>query len=209
MILVEVTVLLGSLLLFGLAAFSLTAGQSVVLFANRVPRSRFFLSVLANVLTLAFTAVGRFLFLTLFLWFVLDTDWTILSLLTLILLSHAPYLLGILVFLPYLGNPILRLLRLGENLILFMGLWGFGLPPFITAVLVLGMGVAAELWRYVPFIDPDLILDRIWVVVTGRPAPEDPAVLVDYLVQTGHFPDTATADNPFGNDKDTDSEGEP
>ncbi len=178
--------LLGSLILFMLAALSLTVGQSVVLFANRVPPSRFFLSVWASVLSLMITAVGQFIFLALVLTLI-GHDWSLLALLILVLISDVPYLLGFLVFLPYLGNPILRLLRLGENLVFFVGLLSFGLDALTTAVVVLSMGLSTELWRHLPFIDPDMILDRIWLLITGRPAPEDPAVLVEHLLETGQF----------------------
>ena len=186
MILVEMGFLLGSFVLFVLAALSLTVGQSVVLFANRVPPSRFFLSVLASVLSLMLTAVGQFIFLA-FVLTLIDHEWSLVALLILVLISDAPYLLGFLVFLPYLGNPILRLLRLGENLIIFVGLLSFGLDALTTAVVVLSMGLGTELWRHLPFIDPDMILDRVWLLVTGRPAPEDPALLVEHLLETGHF----------------------
>lgn len=184
--LTEINYLLLSFVVFILAALSLTAGQSVVLFANRVPPSRFLLSVWASVLSLTLTAVGQFIFLAVAL--PLTTAvWTWLELLVLVLLSDLPYLLGFLVFLPYLGNPILRLLRLAEGLIFFVGLYNMGATGLSTAVVVLAMLIGTELWRHLPFFDPDLILDRLWLFVTGRPAPEKPAVLVEHLLQTGQF----------------------
>lgn len=70
-----------------LGALSLTVGQSVVLFANRVPRSRFFLSVVANMLTLTLTAVDWFLFLAVVLWLV-GAEWSLLGLLALLFPGH-------------------------------------------------------------------------------------------------------------------------
>jgi hypothetical protein len=95
-----------------LGGISLAIGQSVVLFANRVRRRRFILSI----------TVSGFVFL---LWVLLWAGSTWLLILitpgqemtyTDILLgaaiSMAPLLLGFLVLLPYIGNPIFQLLRI-------------------------------------------------------------------------------------------------
>jgi hypothetical protein len=155
-----------------LAGASLLAGESVILFVVRVPRSRFLLSLLFNgaafaveltVGALVVWAVGNTLF---------QLDAAFGLVLRAVMLSSAPLVLAFLTFLPYLGVIIARVLYVWWFLILFgavryslgAGMW--------RAVLVGGLA-----WLIILIFNRTLgrpvagLRDRVWERVIGtRPA---------------------------------------
>lgn len=128
-----------------LAGASLLAGESVILFVNRVPRSRFLLSLLFNgaafagellVGALAVWAVGN-------LAFRLDAPFGLV--IRAVMLSSAPLVLAFLTFIPYLGTIIARVLYVWWFLILFgairyslaAGAWRAALVGGVAWLLIL------------------------------------------------------------------------
>lgn len=103
--------LLLSLQVMFLAVLSETVGQSVVLFANRIKFGRFVFSLL---LTVVIYMVDMALY-TSFAWFiggiVLDRQQPLSLLFSVVALGHTPLVFAAFGFLPYLGLPILRVLR--------------------------------------------------------------------------------------------------
>lgn len=151
-----------------LGGASLLAGESVVLFLNQVPRTRFLLSLLVNGLLFAVT-----------LWVWAASIWWIgtwgmrvpVSLDTtvnLVLLGSAPFAFGFLVLAPYMGPGIARLLWVWSLLITVRAVaWAFD-----GGVLAAGAAVGAG-WILVllmgrtvgrPFVH---LRNRIWDRVTG------------------------------------------
>ncbi|WP_088891719.1 CAAX protease [Leptolyngbya ohadii] len=104
-----------------LAGLSLSLGQAIVLFVNRVKPARFVFSLLLNAVLFTF----GFLFLVVSTWLICWVSWTVsIPLLTLIKvlgLSYAPLLFSFLGALPYLGVPILTMLSVWRLLSAVVG----------------------------------------------------------------------------------------
>jgi hypothetical protein len=126
-------------ILLVLAGASMTLGQSVVLFLNRVSRPRFLFALVLGGLELVLEAL---------IWITLV--WIVVGLLgvsrphlvetvDVIGLAYAPFLLGVLTFLPYVGLPIGWLLRLWVLLAAIVGTSAaFDVAPELAAVAVAG-----------------------------------------------------------------------
>jgi hypothetical protein len=126
------------ILLF-LAGASLTMGQSVVLFLNRVSPGRFAFALVLGGLELVLEAL---------IW--ITSVWVVVGLLgvsrphlvetlDVIGLAYAPFLFGVLIFLPYIGLPITWLLRLWMLLAAIVGTSAaFDIAPDLAAVAVAG-----------------------------------------------------------------------
>ncbi len=116
-----------------LAQLSLSLGQSIVLFINRVQPIRFIFSLLISAILYLF----EFLFLVFSTWLIGLLPGTVrLSLPTLFIvlgLSYAPLLFSVLGALPYLGFPLLRILSIWNLLAMVVG---------FSAVANVGIGVA-------------------------------------------------------------------
>jgi hypothetical protein len=122
-----------------LAGVSVTLGQSVVLFLNRVSPGRFALALVLGGLELVFEAL---------LW--ITSVWVVVGLLgvsrphlvetlDVIGLAYAPFLFGVLVFLPSVGPPILSLLRLWVLLAAIVGTSAaYDIAPELAVVAVAG-----------------------------------------------------------------------
>ena len=126
-------------ILLVLAGASLTLGQSVVLFLNRVSAPRFALALVLGGLELVLEAL---------IWVV--SVWVVVGLLgvsrphlvetlDVMGLAYAPFLFGVLMFLPYVGLPMLWLLRLWVLLAAIVGTSAaFEIPPELAAVAAVG-----------------------------------------------------------------------
>lgn len=124
-----------ALLIMLLAGMSETLGQCVVLVLNRVSRTRFFVALGLGGLELAGEAV---------LWIgsvwvlagILGADRPSLASATRVVgLAYAPLLFGFLIFLPYLGPLIARVLRVWVLLGVVLGISVvFGVPPLAAAI---------------------------------------------------------------------------
>jgi hypothetical protein len=151
-----------------LAGASLLAGESIILFVNRVPRSRFLLSLLFNgmafavellVGALAVWAVGNFAFR-------LDAPFGLVV--RAVMLSSAPLVLAFLTFIPYLGPIIARVLYVWWFLILF-GAIRYSLAAGVWRAVLVG-GVA---WLLILIFNRTLgrpvagLRDWVWERVIG------------------------------------------
>jgi hypothetical protein len=174
---------LGLTVLF-LGGLSITLGQSVVLFANRVSRSRFVLSLVAAALLLA-AGVG---FWALSIWaiasFVLNGQRPYREVLTVVGLSYAPFLFGFLVLLPYLGNILDNVLHIWVFLATLVGvavLFGFSLWQALLCCL---MGwVLLEVVSRFATQAIEAAEDWVWRISTGTPAEHEMETLVEAFVR--------------------------
>lgn len=154
-----------------LGGISLGLGQSVVLFANRVPRRRFYIRLISS---------GLVLMLTILLW--AGSIWLVAQILTnesvpfanvfvSAAISTAPLLFGFFVLLPYLGLLIFQILRIWAFFIYLnvietsMGIefwWALGLS-------LLGW-ILFELVTRFPLLQFERLRNWYWRVSTGRPS---------------------------------------
>jgi hypothetical protein len=159
-------------------------GQSVVLFANRVPPLRFAISLIAGAIVLGFVV----LFWASSIWVlarvIFEVDALFLDLLTVVSMSYAPYLLGFLVLLPYLGNILVKLLNLWVFLAVIVGVavtYQFGFWESLVSTL-LGW-VLLELATRVPWLRIRSLDDWLWRVTTGKALKLDTQTLADRLAE--------------------------
>lgn len=164
-----------------LAGASLLAGESIILFVNRVPRSRFLLSLLFNGMAFAIEllvgalvvwAVGNAVFR-------LEAPFGLI--IRAVLLSSAPLVLAFLTFIPYLGTIIARVLYVWWFLILF-GAIRFSLGAGIWRAVLVG-GIA---WLVILIFNRTLgrpvasLRDWVWERVIGtRPGYAQPFDLLN------------------------------
>jgi hypothetical protein len=159
-------------IVLSLARASVTLGNSVVLFLNRVSPRRFALTLLLGRLELVLEAR---------LW--ITSVWLVVRLLgvsrphlvetlDVIGLAYAPFLFGVLVFLPYVGLPILSLLRLWMVLAAIVGTSAaYAIAPELAAVAVAGGFLGRWLLLHV-FHRSVLAADHwYWRASTGRALP--------------------------------------
>ena len=110
-----------ALLVVVLAGLSLSVGQSIILFINRIKPARFLFSLLLNAILFTF----GFLFLVFSTWLICLLPWSVnVPLFTLIKvfgLSYAPLLFSFLGALPYVGVPILNILSVWRLLAMVVG----------------------------------------------------------------------------------------
>jgi len=130
-----------------LGGISLGLGQSVILFANRVRRRRFALSLLLN---------GLVILAGVCLW--AATTWLLVALLFQVdisywlffsgaALSTAPFLFGFLVLIPYLGNLIFQILRIWILLINLVVIDTLSSAGFLWA-----LGISLVGWLSIEFV---------------------------------------------------------
>ncbi|MCU0490605.1 MAG: hypothetical protein MUD01_03265 [Chloroflexaceae bacterium] len=159
-----------ALLVLAAASLSTTLGQSGTLFANRVTRFRFGLGLLAGGLALAVAALVWSGTIWLAGWLLGPVAVPFLAILADVSLSTAPLLFGFLIFLPYLGTPLSRLLRLWTLLAVVLAVQlRFGVPVWWAsgyALLGWGLWEVANLW-FERWLNP--LRDRLWLLVTGTP----------------------------------------
>lgn len=162
---------------------SLSLGQSVVLFANRVGRRRFVLSLglSASLLFIGVTIWTTAVWLlaaTLF-----DAHQSFSNVFIVVALSYAPLIYGFLVLLPYLGNIIYVILRIWILLVLLIAvqaLFGF---TFFEAVLCSFLGwVILELIVRIPAITA--VEHWLWRVFSGKDELEETEDIVTEFVQS-------------------------
>ena len=152
-----------------LGGISLGLGQSVILFANRVRRRRFALSLLVN---------GLVILAGVCLW--AATTWLLVSLLfqsdrpySLFLsgasLSAAPFLFGFLVLIPYLGNLIFQILRIWILMINLVVIDTLDSTGFLWALGISLVGwLLIELVMRFPALQYDRLQSWYWRITTGK-----------------------------------------
>ncbi|MCZ7667812.1 MAG: hypothetical protein M5U34_11655 [Chloroflexi bacterium] len=156
-----------SLAVLFLGTLSLSIGQSVVLFANRVNRRRFVLSLL---LSAALLVVGVYLWATavwLLATFLFGGQQSFRNVFIVVALSYAPLLYGFLVLLPYLGNIIYMALRIWILLILLMAVQALFAFGWFEAIVCSLLGwLILELIVRLPMITA---VERwLWRITSGK-----------------------------------------
>lgn len=173
-----------ALLILFLGGLSLALGQSVVLFANRVPARRFIGSLVAGAGVLVALVIGW----TAALWLLAGlgqvTQPALTALLGVVSLAFAPLVLGVLILLPYLGTPLFYLL-LGWTLFNLLRLLGviFDLALW-QSLLALGIGGGLIL----ALVDTGG-LNWIWQKTTGVPLQVSPPSLSGEYLADIHPPE--------------------
>lgn len=168
-----------------ISGISITFGQSVVLFANRVSRTRFIISLfflaLALVVSIFIWAGSIWLIAT----FILGASRPYNEILIGVGLSYLPFLFGFLVLMPYFGNIIYPLLRiwifLGTLLAVSVA-FEFNFWQSL-ACSILGW-LLLELVTRFRFLQIDRLRNIFWRLGTGIPQPVETQALVDEFVDT-------------------------
>ena len=182
------------ILVFG--GTSLAIGQSVVLFANRVSKRRFFLSLIAS---------GVIFLLWVLLW--ASSVWLLFTIvhgqqfqyadvLRWAAASMVPLMYGFLVLLPYIGDPIFQFLRIW---VLFSFLVNISImtdSSYLGALAYVGLG---WLLIEVVFRFPQVQFERIkawwWTKITGTPSRLDVDEVVQQFIDDLHNLSVRDADN--------------
>lgn len=158
-----------ALLVLLVAGISLGIGQSVVLFANRVPPRGFVLSLLGSALMLAASALFWAFSAALLARLLFRVQPAVRDVYALICLGFAPAVFGFLVLLPTLGNWLFHLLRVYALLIVLAGfgtLTGLGFWPTLIST---GLGwLVYEAFFRLPLFDLDRMPLWLWRLLTGR-----------------------------------------
>ncbi len=184
------------------AGLSITLGQSVVLFANRVPRRRFLFSLILSSLLLLvgvfFWAATVWLLAT----FLFGAQQSMRNVLIMVSLSYAPMVYGVFVLLPYLGNIIAIFLRIWI-LVGVVGAVMVIMPlAFWQALLCCLLGwLFLELATRFPLVTA--VEAWLWRITTGAPEMLATADVVDQFVQ-----EMRAAARPFAGDL-PDEDGRP
>lgn len=197
-----------ALVILFISGLSITLGQSVVLFANRISRTRFVFSLIMStawlVLGVVFWAVTIWLVAaTLF-----DTQRPLPAVLAVVAISHAPYLFGLLVLLPYLGNIIYQILRIWTLLALTVGVMVLFEFSLATAVLCGFLG-----WLILELIARLRLISAIdnwfWRFATGTPRQMSTQDMVDQYVETADQYVQSAGDQTAPDSTQTDKEEQP
>lgn len=167
-----------------LGGISVTLGQSVVLFANRIGRRRFIFSLLVFAAVFVLGSVIWAASIWLIADVVFDIQRPFWNVITVVALSYAPYLFGFLILLPYLGNIINVVLRVWVFLVVLVAvgaLYQFNLLEALVAA-VLGW-ILIELVTHLKFLRTEQIEDWVWQITTGTQQELKPQEIVDRYVE--------------------------
>lgn len=157
-------------IVFLLAGLSIGLGQSVVLFANRVPRRRFFLTLLGAALVGFVTALLWALAVRLTLHFIFGVQISLRDVVVVVALGFVPGVWGIFLFLPYLGVVFGWVLRAWIFITILVGVGVVTGLNFRQTLVACGLGwLLFEFLTRMPFFDVDRLYDRVWRAATGRP----------------------------------------
>lgn len=167
-----------------LAGLSDTLGQSVVLFANRVRRRRFAISLVmyALVFVLAVLAWAALVWLLAQVLFGVERPFR--DVFLVVSASHAPMLFGFLALLPYLGNAIDHILRIWVLLALMVGTavtYDFGFAEALTCAILGWMLI--ELITHFPALHFDALGNWFWRVTTGTTQRLQTQEIVDRYIE--------------------------
>jgi len=170
-----------------LGGTSLAIGQSVVLFANRVSRRRFVLSISVSGLVFLIWVMLWAASTQVLVVVTLGRDLSYTKILMGAAVSMAPLLFGFLVLLPYIGNPIFQLLRIWVLLIFLVDI------SVVTDASYLGaLGLAALGWLLIEVVlrFPPLQFQRLrdwgWQKVTGTPQRLDVDEVSQQFIEEAH-----------------------
>jgi hypothetical protein len=188
-----------ALALLLVAGVSMAIGQSVVLFANRVPRHRFLISLLGSgavgLLAVLFWSVS--IWATSHLFFGATEPWPDFLIVT--ALGFAPALFGFILFIPYVGV-----------------IFGWMLRVWVSLTVVIGVGIVAGLalwpallccvpgWLFLEAMTRLPLLDlrgfKAWVVsvTTGRPRRHGGEEIAMWLAEQSRMTIAASVDEDGG-----------
>lgn len=140
-----------ALLIVALAGISEAVGESVVLFANRIRRVRFGLSLLISALLFVFTYLFQAASIYIVARFAFGADASLGTVAVIVGLAYAPRMFGLLGFLPYFGTGIATLLSVWSVLAMLRGVGtGLELGPWqAVASIALGALLLTALRRSV------------------------------------------------------------
>lgn len=175
--------LLLALIVLLVCGISLSIGQSVVLFANRVSPKRFALSLLGSAvmmtISMTFWAISSWLIVTL----LAGSAHSVRDFVIVVALGSAPAILGFWVLVPYLGNILAWLLRVWIFLAILVGMGAVMGLTFWQALLSCGLGwMLLELLARLPLFAPELWRARLWRSTTGQAERLDADEMVEQLV---------------------------
>ncbi len=177
-----------ALIVLLLGGLSDLLGQSVVLFANRVRPGRFVFSLITAGIVLAFSVAFWAGSIWLAAWLTFDSFRPFREVLTVVYLSYAPLILGVVVFLPYLGNIIFRVLRIWIFLALLVAVQVVYPFSFWQAILCCSLGwIVYELATRLPVIRAERLSSWWWRFTTGTPEPVDIQAMADQLAEQGRL----------------------
>lgn len=168
-----------AIFLLFLAGLSVTLGQSVVLFANRIRRRRFVLSLVVFAAVFVVGALAWAATIWLMSDWIFDEERNIWSVITVVALSYSPFLFGFLILLPYLGNIISTGLRIWVFLNVLIAIQALYSFQFFEALIASALGwLLIELVTQLRFLRIDRLEDWIWRVATGTPQELKPKEIV-------------------------------
>ena len=154
---------------FMVAGLSVGLGQSVVLFANRVPKRRFFIALCGGALVGLVAASLWALTIWLVLRFILATPTSLRAVTVVVALGVAPGILGIFLFLPYLGVIFGWVLRFWVFITILVGVGVVAKLTFWPALLACVLGwLLLELLTRFPLFDLERLRAWVWRLTTGR-----------------------------------------
>ncbi|MDX1413699.1 MAG: YIP1 family protein [Candidatus Promineifilaceae bacterium] len=150
------------------AGLSYTLGQSVVLFANRVTRRNFYISLTISALSLAFNVILWAFTIWLLAEILFGGRQSLAVVLTVVAISFAPYLFGFLILIPYLGNIIGYVLRIWVLLAVIVGVSAAFQFSFWQALACSALGwILLELLSRIRFLQYNRLDNWLWRVSTG------------------------------------------
>jgi hypothetical protein len=151
-----------------LGGAGLLLGQSVILFVNRVRPGRFVLSLLLNGIVFTISLIVWAFFIWAIGSFAFPEQPRFGLVMRLVALSASPYVFGLLVLIPYLGEGIYRLLGVWSMLIA-AGATAYSFKvPWIPAIAVVGFSWLA-IWAMSNTIARPIIAlrNKAWQLVAG------------------------------------------
>ena len=174
-------------LIFGvamLAGASTLVGRSVILFANRVTRGRFALSLALNGLL----DIGDLVFWAVSIWLVAmwryDVPISLRDTVKIVCLGSAPFVLGFTMLAPYLGQPIGWALRVWSVLIMLRAVDdAFALTLWQALWCVIWGWVFVQVVSVIVGQPFTALRNRVWQAVTGTAYDQDTQDLVDDVIQ--------------------------
>ena len=173
-----------ALIVLFLAGLSVAAGQSVVLFANGVPRRRFLLTMIGSAVVSGISVIGWAVSAWLGARLLFGLDESLRTFLILVCMGTAPAIFGFFLLFPYLGVLLGWGLRIWIYVAVLVGIGTVLMLDFWPAVLICLVGwVLFELLIRLPIFDVGRLSEWIWRATTGRDQRIDPDTLASQLAQ--------------------------
>jgi len=167
-----------------LSVVSLTIGNSVVLFANRVSRSQFIRSIIAFTLLFIFFIFLWTLSIQFFAYVFFGVHKPLDEVLILVASSFTPFIFGFLILLPHFGYYLYALLRIWVTVnLVFNVMTAYQFNLFQAIVVTLVGWLLLELLSSLSFLRLDDIKRWYLKVMTGKEEYKEPDDLVFEFVK--------------------------